>query len=151
MQLKVEISPELPDEVIIRSASITDEVRRLTAAFENALGRADIALTLGDSDFFLSLEGLLFFETDSGKVTAHTADCMYYSKQKLYELERILPHSFVRVSKSCIVNSAKVESVSRGLTGTAIAHFCGTRKLAYISRMYYQTLKDIIFETRIAK
>lgn len=151
MKLRIEISDGLPDEVVIRSSSCSDEVKRLQLAFESVMGRSELALTSGGSEFFVPVSRLLFFETDDGRVAAHTADRMYYSDEKLYELEKLLPHSFVRVSKSCILNSEKVESINRSVTGTASVTFSGSYKKAYISRMYYKILKDIIYETRLSK
>ena len=159
MKLRIEISDDrsddTPDEVIIRCKSITDEVRRLQNAFNSALKGSELALTSGNTEYFIPVNDILFFETDgtsgSGHVSAHTKDSMYYSELKLYELEAMLPGYFARISKSCIVNSSKIVSLGRNVTGTAEALFAGTPKKVYVSRMYYKVLKNLIYETRLSK
>lgn len=155
MKLRIEISDDrsddTPDEVIIRCKSITDEVRRLQNAFNSALKGSELALTSGNTEYFIPVNDILFFETDGAHVSAHTKDSMYYSELKLYELEAMLPGYFARISKSCIVNSSKIVSLGRNVTGTAEALFAGTSKKVYVSRMYYKVLKNLIYETRLSK
>ncbi len=149
MKLRIEIDDALEDEIIIRSRSFNDEVRRLQNAIESVTGNSELVLTKGDDEYFLPISDILFFETADGRIAAHTANEMYFSEEKLYKLEELLPRYFVRVSKSCILNSAKVDSLRKGLTGSAEAYFRGSFKKAYISRMYYKILKDTIYETRL--
>lgn len=151
MKLRIEIANGLPDEVLIRASEYSNEIRRLQEAFEAASGPAEIGLDLGNTTHFVPISDILFFETDNGKITAHTSDNMYYSDEKLYSLQKMLPRCFVKISKSCIVNSAKIESVSRNLTGTGEAHFYGSHKQVFISRMYYKVLIENIKETRLSK
>ncbi len=152
MKLRMEISDDLPDEVVIRCGRMTDEVMRLRSAFEAVIGGTELTLKSGDSEYFVPTDDVLFFETDDGKVAAHTADRMYYTEEKLFELEKMLPPSFIRVSKSCILNSAKVTSLTRNsITGSAEATFASSRKKTYVSRMYYRSLRNLIYETRLSK
>ena len=70
------------------------------------------------------------------------------SSRELYELEEMLPRTFVRVSRSCIVNSAHVDSVDRSFTGPSRIGFRSTYKKAYASRKHCKSLMDILKETR---
>lgn len=152
MKLRIEISDDCPDEVVIRCRTVGDEVRRLQTAFESALGEgAELVLSVGETEYFVPVASVLFFETENGRITVHTSDRMYYSDSKLYELEKTLPRSFVRISKSCIANSAKISSISHGFTGPGEVLFSGSDKKVYVSRMYYKILKETIYETRIVK
>lgn len=150
MKVRIEIAADGDEEVIIRTHALTDEVRRICDAV-NSVARSESSLALSDgkSEFFLALSSLLFFESDSGRTTAHTADRMYYATQKLYELERILPRTFARVSKSCVVNTALISSISRNPMGASETHFTGSYKKVYISRSYYKAVRQIIEETRL--
>ena len=85
---------------------------------------------------------VLFFETEGGIIRAHTADDEFDVKFKLYELEEKLPRSFVRVSKSTILNIRKVYSITRNLTGASKVEFRDSHKIVYCSRNYYKSLKD---------
>ena len=152
VKIRIEISDDMSDEVIIRCKKMTDEVLRIRGAVETVMGGTEMALKIGDAEYFVSTDDILFFETDDGKVASHTSDRMYYTDDKLFELEKMLPPSFIRVSKSCIVNSAKVSSLTRNaLTGSAEVTFSLSRKKAYVSRMYYRSLRNLIYETRLKK
>jgi DNA-binding LytR/AlgR family response regulator len=98
-------------------------------------------------EYYLPAEHILFFETQDEQVYAHTARDVYRIKRRLYELERELPRVFVRVSKSAIVNTARIYSVTRDFTGfssVSQAHFRDTQKTIYISRRYAATLRDAL-------
>lgn len=150
MKVRIEISGEGDEEVVIRTHSLTDEVKRICDAVKSVSGgEPSLALSDGRSEFFIPVSSLLFFETDSGRTAAHTADRMYYAPQKLYELERILPHTFARVSKSCVVNTAAISSISRNPMGASETHFSGSYKKIYISRSYYKAVRQLIGTTRL--
>lgn len=150
MKVRIEIAADGDEEVVIRTHALTDEVRRISDAVSSvALSESSLALSDGKSEFFIALSSLLFFESDSGRTTAHTADRMYYAPQRLYELERILPRTFARVSKSCVVNTAMISSISRNPMGASETHFTGSYKKIYISRSYYKAVRQLIEETRL--
>ena len=108
----------------------------------------EICLHLEDEEFFVPYGETLFFETDGARTAAHTAKAMYYTELRLCELADILPYSFIRVSKSCIVNSAAVSSITRNVTGSSEVRFRGGKK-TYVSRKFYKDLIERIRETRL--
>ena len=152
MRLRTEIDPSGEEEIILRCKRLDEKTSAIYRYIESALsGGSEMELTLGDREFFVPQSEILFFETEDGKTVAHTATAMLYSQYKLCELETLLPATFVRVSKSCILNSALVSSITKNLTGSSMVCFKGTKKIAYVSRLYYKVLKDKIHETRIHK
>lgn len=152
MKLKTEITNDGEEEIIIRCRAVNSDTERLQRAIANIISSsAEMMLTLGDTEYFVPYRKILFFETDGGRTTAHTADSMMYTDLKLFELEAVLPYSFMRVSKSCIINTAVICSIAKNLSGASEASFTGTTKKAYISRMYYKDLIRKINETRLSK
>jgi len=91
---------------------------------------------------------ILFFETDNNQVMAHTANEIFLTGSKLYELEKILPWYFSRISKSAILNVKKVYAITRNLTASSLIEFEGTPKHVYVSRVYYKPLKEKLEEMR---
>lgn len=87
-----------------------------------------------------------FFETDNNQVMAHTANEIFLTGSKLYELEKILPWYFSRISKSAILNVKKVYAITRNLTASSLIEFEGTPKHVYVSRAYYKPLKEKLEE-----
>ena len=91
---------------------------------------------------------ILFFETDGEKIYGHTKDEAYEVKQKLYELEELLPIAFCRISKSTIVNAKQIYSLEKSFSGTSTVNFYQTHKQVHVSRRYYQVLKERLNEMR---
>ena len=143
-KVKIEIDPDAKDcEVTIKCAGITDEVERirklLSASSEEM---PQISFFKADSEYFLSLDEILFFETEGSLIRAHTATDEFETKSKLYELEEKLPSTFLRISKSTILNTRKLYSITKNLAGASKIEFQGTHKTVYCSRNYYKALKE---------
>ncbi len=152
MKLKVEISNDAEDEIIIKCSSITDEVKLLQDMIGNVIeNNAKLVLTSGDVEYFVPRNDILFFESESGRTAAHTSDKMLYTNYKLYELEKVLPQSFIRVSKSCILNCSRVSGINKNITGASEVQFSASRKIVYVSRMYYKSFREKMDEMRYSK
>jgi DNA-binding LytR/AlgR family response regulator len=149
LKLRIEISDELAeDEVIIRCSRIDENVQKLQSYVAN-LSSPKIVFYKGQQEFFLQLEEILFFETESERVFAHTEKDAYRVKFKLYELEELLPRSFARASKGTIVNTSRIFSINRQLTSSSQVRFTNTHKQIYISRHYFNMLKDKMNERSV--
>lgn len=65
--------------------------------------------------------------------------------------EELLPRTFLRISKSAIVNTNKIYSIHRNLTASSLIAFQHTHKQIYVSRAYYKLLKNKLDEKRLGK
>lgn len=150
MKIRIEIQDDLSEnEIIIRCAHIDESVLKLQNLlhdFNDSM--KNLVLTNGDTEFFVPPEKILFFETDGKIVMAHTADKMYETQNRLYELEEILPGYFMRISKSTIVNLNQIYSITRNLTASSIVEFSDSIKKVYVSRNYYKALIERMNEKR---
>lgn len=64
----------------------------------------------------------------------------YRLKQRLYELEAVLPSSFIRINKSALANEAKLERFAATFSGGVDAVFqCGYTE--YVSRRCFTEIK----------
>lgn len=144
MKVKIEIEEGLAEEeVIIRCGTLTDSVVSLQNYIsEQGNGRRCLALTRGETAFYIPMEEIYFFETEGRELRAHTADKIFTCSYRLYELEELLPGSFMRVSKSAIVNLDAIYSITRNLTASSIVEFVGSNKKALVSRGYYKPLME---------
>lgn len=93
MKIKIEIEDSLAeDEVIIRCRGLTEEVSAVQKAVSEAAGAVQkFPFYKGNTEYYLSLDEILFFETDEAGISAHTKTDAYQTKYKLYELEDMLP------------------------------------------------------------
>ncbi len=147
MKVKIEIVDGAPAEVVIRCPEVNDEVLALQALISGRKS-PEMPLYIGDDEYYIPKKSILFFETSQGKVYAHTRERMYRCEHKLFELEEILGISFVRISKSTIVNIMEISSLHKEITGSGEIRFYKTDKITYFSRGYAKVLKDRIEEVR---
>ncbi len=148
MKIRIEVQTELTeDEIIIRCAEVDDTIRniqKLIAA--QACSGTGIVFYQDDREFYFPPGDVLFFETESETVYAHTASDCFRVKFRLYELETMLGGQFVRVSKSAIINVAHVFAITRNLAASSRVEFRNSRKHLYVSRHYYAALKERLTE-----
>ena len=64
----------------------------------------------------------------------------YRLKQRLYELETLLPAGFIRINKSAIANEQHIERFSTSFSGAVDAVFRGGYK-EYVSRRCFAAIK----------
>lgn len=149
-KIRIETDETAQTEIIIRCKSLTPEIQQLVRLLEKKSPVSEeLLLTLADREYFISLNSILFFEAQDGRVTAHTADGMFYTEKSLSELVSSLPSCFFRGSKSCVLNLNKVASIHRELTGICEVHFARSVKKVYVSRMYYKSFRDRLIEIHL--
>ena len=95
MKVRIELDPQMDEpEMIIRAPRLTEDVARLQQLI---LEQKMTPLTFykDRSEYFVDVSKILFFETDGEKIYGHTREEAYEVRQKLYELEEILPICFL--------------------------------------------------------
>ena len=144
MKVKIEIEEGLEEEeVVIRCSSLSDSVVSLQNFISKQNnGKRYLALTDGETEYYVPLEDIYFFETEGREIRAHTAEQIFDCSYRLYELEELLPGSFMRISKSTIANLDHIYSITRNLTASSEVEFVGSKKKALVSRSYYKALVE---------
>ena len=151
MKIHIEIDETIKEEeVVIRCNSFDENVQNIQKVLNSLdISARQLSVFKHDTEYFLSLKDIIFFETSGNIVVAHTANDMFETKYKLYELEDILPGYFMRVSKSTILNTQMVYSICRNLTASSLVEFSNSHKQVYVSRNYYKPLKQKLDERRL--
>ncbi len=143
MQLEVKIDGACTEpKVVILTASMTEEVNLILSRLSD---QAPQMITGSRDDRFEVIEqaDLIRIYASAGKVFAVTHKGEYTLRLRLYEIEERLPHQFVRISNSEIINLKKVDSFDLSLTGTICVKLAdGT--ITYVSRRYVSKLKKIL-------
>lgn len=150
MKVRIEIGPDWEEEeVVIRCAEMNEKIWKVQNLLSDfGSDTKSLVLSKGETEYFVPMEQILFFETEGKNVIAHTAEKMYEAQYRLYELEEILPRHFIRISKSAIVNTNQIYSITRNLTASSVIEFDGSSKKIYVSRNYYKMLIDRMGEKR---
>lgn len=153
MKLRIEIDDTIAEEeVVIRCRELTSDISELKELIQTSFSKKEtIAFFKGDTRIYIPIQEVLFFETDENGVCAHTIDDSYEIHHRLYELEEMLPRSFMRVSKSTILNTKKIFSIDKNLYASSTIRFRRTHKQVFVSRHYYKPLIEKLDETRRIK
>lgn len=139
MKITIEApKPGEEDEIIVRCTDLDERVLKLIQAL-----RAEDKLTgyIDDKIVKLSLKEIYYFEAVDNKVFSYTAKETYEVHKKLYEIEQAFEHTdFLRISKSVIVNVAKIAYVKPIFNGRFEAKLKNDEKVI-VSRQYVLDLK----------
>lgn len=98
----------------------------------------------GEMQHILKPTDIHYFHTEPDGVVAVTSTKSYKLKEKLYELEQMLPTAkFVRLSKSVIANLHELSHFEASFNGTLCVYFkSGAQE--YVSRTYVNTIKEAL-------
>lgn len=98
----------------------------------------------GEMQHILKPDYIHFFHTEKEGVVAVTAAGSFSLKEKLYELEEMLPATkFIRLSKSVIANLHELSRFEASFNGTLVVHFKSGAK-EYVSRTYVSGIKEAL-------
>ena len=145
MKVNIERDPDahIPTITLHVPADYPD-TKALVAALENlSTTRATLTVSQRGQLVQLPLTHILFIEATGHQVAAHTTTAVYRVSHSLTALSAELPGDFTRVSKSALVNTQQVYSLTKTLTGNLIA-FHNSPKQLYASRRYYHQLKECL-------
>ncbi|MCB6561971.1 MULTISPECIES: LytTR family DNA-binding domain-containing protein [Gordonibacter] len=140
MNVTITENPALDDiEVSVACPRIDERVQRIVAS----LGAFDRVL-IGERDgatFRVGVEDVCYAETVDGKTFLYTADAVYQTPLKLYELEeRLAGTEFVRASKQMLVNFDHVASIRPALNAR-LQLMLDNGEAAIVSRQYAPAIK----------
>lgn len=144
MKVRIDFEESLvEDEIIIKCKRIDDTIQRIQNVILDVTQTTQkLSFYKDDKEYYLPVTSILFFETSNNSIDAHTADNVYHVKYKLYELEKLLPKDFLRVSKSTILNINHVLSITRNITSSSLVQLNKTHKQVYVSRYYFKDLRE---------
>lgn len=135
-----DIGPEEEEAVIICCREVDEAVMQLV----NGLKLKKEKLTVRQGEKILQIEpgDIYYFEAVDNKVFLYLEKNVYETRMKLYELERRFAGTdFFRVSKSVILNLAKVKNFTPGFNGRFEALMKNGERVG-ISRQYVPLLKN---------
>lgn len=141
MKFKLIIDADKDEEVIAtvhERSPLTDQIERLVMQHT---GTDWIAAYTEDDMKMLPFADIECITILDGKTYAiDTSNSRYRLKLRLYELEEILPPSFIRINKSALANETKLDRFTTSFSGAVDAVFkCGYTE--YVSRRCFAEIK----------
>ena len=127
------------DEIIVRCRTLDERLMNLIYSLKTEQDK--LTGYVEDKIVKLSLKDIYYFESVDNRVFSYTAKGMYEVHKKLYEIEAEYAHTdFLRISKSVIVNVAKIAYIKPIFNGRFEAKLKNEEKII-ISRQYVLELK----------
>ena len=141
MKFSLIIDKNEPEEIVARvhgPSALTEQIEALVLAY-NQTDR--IAAYREDELRILKFSHIECITVLDGRTTAIDDTGTHYRlKQRLYELEPILPASFIRINKSSFANETRLKEFTATFSGGVDAVFqCGYRE--YVSRRCFAQIK----------
>lgn len=137
-----EISPEETEAITIDCHVIDDDVKEIVSFVKSRQGQ--LTGKLDGEQYEISVKDILYLESVDNRVFIYTSKQSYETSGKLYELEELLKQkSFLRISKSTIVNLMKIKSIKPSLNARFIAVLSNGEEIM-ISRKYVADLKKTL-------
>lgn len=141
MKFRVVIDPEKDEEIVVtvhEPSELTEKIRQLVMEHT---GTDRIAAYWEDDIKMLPFSQIACITVQDGKTYAvDVKGTQYRLKQRLYEVESILPSSFIRINKSAIANEQHIERFAATFSGAVDAVFRGGYR-EYVSRRCFAQIK----------
>ncbi len=135
---------------VIRTDDANQEKAVLTVVEETAevlqaveLLRGEMRSVIGikeQKNYAIEAKAIYYVEIVDNKCFLYTKNDVFESKERLYELEGRLPESFMRCSKSMIVNLKKIRNVRGEMNGRILATMLNEEEVI-IARSYVKEMK----------
>ena len=141
MKFSLIIDKNEPEEIIARvhgPSALTEQIEALILAHNH---KDRIAAYTEEDMRILKFSQIECITVLEGKTTAIDSTGTHYRlKLRLYELEAILPASFIRINKSSFANETRLKEFAATFSGGVDAVFqCGYRE--YVSRRCFSQIK----------
>ena len=127
----------------IHTNELTDNVTKAISILENEESNDLLAVKKGSDITLLEFDDVFMFRVENKQVKVYTQNKEYVIKKPLYQIEEGLSQSFVRISKTTIVNLKKIERVAPSLRGMMFIELKNGLK-DNISRKYLPTFKEAL-------
>ena len=141
MKFRLIIDKTKEEEIVAtvhEPSALTEQIQQLVMEYT---GTDRITAYTEDDTKILKFQEIACITTMDGKIYAiDEKGKQYRLKQRLYELEAVLPASFIRINKSAIANETQIERFTANFSGAVDVVFRGGYR-EYVSRRCFAQIK----------
>lgn len=146
--MKVEIIIDekyVEPEIKIYASKLTEEIVEIQNNISTIEKKSNyIKAYLDENVYLIPFKDIESIYSEDKKVFLNTEKEKYLLKQRLYEIESILPgNNFIRISNSEIINFKMVKNMNFKFSGTILINFI-SGNYSYVSRRYIKKIKDYL-------
>lgn len=142
MKLKVNIDSNLTENAVyIDAIEMSSDINCLIQYVQSIDATKVLNGKLGDHIYHVNLAEVYRFFTENKVVKMETETKKFVLNKRLYEIEAIINHHFIKISKSEIINIHYLDHLSMTTTGQ-IKIFFKNDIVTYSSRRYLKSIKE---------
>lgn len=127
--------------VVIYTELIDDEVQKMVSLIGNSNGI--ITAIHNEKILVLKEDDIYLIRVENKETIIYCKNKSYINKKRLCELEIILKHNFMRISKTTLINVNYIESIEAAFGGMMLLIMKNGCK-DYVSRKYLPKLKTYL-------
>ena len=127
----------------IHTDQLTDNISKAISILESEEASDMLAVKKGSDIALLEFSDIYMFRVEDKQVNVYTENSNYLVKKPLYQVEEDLDQSFIRISKTTIVNLKKIDRVAPSLKGMMFIQLKNGLK-DNISRKYLPDFKEAL-------
>lgn len=111
MKITINVDEKMNEtEIAISCKELTPDVEKIIATLR--MINQQMLVVKEEENYLLDVAKIVYIEAIDRKTFVYTADDVYESKLKLYEMEeRLCQSGFLRISKSCLVHLKYIQSI----------------------------------------
>lgn len=143
MTVNIIEKPDIKEtKITIECHKADDEILQLLNLIKKYEDRDKKLIGISNGETYcIDKKNVLYFESVDRKTFCYTADGIYETAMKLYEIEeQFAGDDYMRISKSAIVNLNNIKSIRPDFGGRILATMENGEKI-YISRQYVPVFK----------
>lgn len=141
MKFKLIIDKVKDEEVVVTARENSALVKQIETLVMQYSGSNKIVVYKDDDIVIIPFEQIECITVINGKTWAVDENGTRFKvKQRLYELEKILPSNFIKINKSSLANENSIKKFTASFSGAVDAVFkCGYKD--YVSRRCFAEIK----------
>jgi len=143
MEVELVINQSTKPRIIIQAPEMTEDIQEIINFIDETLYKTIIYGQKNDELYPLDEETIVRFYTENKAVYAEDSQRKYRVNKRLYELEKILPGQFVRISQSEIININFIKKLKQEINGLIRISF-KNEEVTYSSRRYLKSIKEAL-------
>ncbi len=141
MKFRMIVDQTKEEEIVATVHGPSELMEKIRQLVQESAGTDRIAAYWEDDIKMLPFSQIACITVREGKTYAVDIKGVHYRlKQRLYELESILPPAFIRINKSAIANEQHIERFAATFSGAVDAVFRGGYR-EYVSRRCFAQIK----------
>lgn len=123
MDFQLIIDKENEEVITARVKKVNELTEKIETLVKEYVGENKIVVFSEDETVILEIKNIECITVIDNKIWAITENGRFFIRNRLYEVEKILPSSFVKINKSSVANISKIKKFISTYSGSVNVEF----------------------------